>query len=348
MTATATEANDDEDSLGLGRACTTPTGYRTLLTTRPPSYKDDLKIQRLNQLCLPDWDRRIRRAKTRALRPERPEFAIVKQSPANPKWMRALRQIEKGIGPLNLYIKEMGGYAYLKLRMKPVLRSVAVILYDRECSGRPMEEVSETRLEDIPEVGGRKLRSLVKPLLEHMLLVDYGVGVYPLKGRKRVDRGVLDFCNYVASFVEFYKNPPLPDLPRWEYLASRLLRFEHFDGLDVADISLALYHYGTHRRQLADWEYKRGLTGYTGVLQEMIDEIPTRGTERLMRKLSVDVNEYLSKQWCIEDTEARRKVAAKAKELASQYGLPLYAPPVTSLSMPEFEKIYKNGIPLRK
>jgi hypothetical protein len=32
------------------------------------------------------------------------------------------------------------------------------------------------------------------------------------------------------------------------------------------------------------------MAGYTGVMQELIDELPIRGPDRLLRKLSVDVH----------------------------------------------------------
>ncbi|KAM7211117.1 hypothetical protein V8F06_013492 [Rhypophila decipiens] len=60
--------------------------------------------------------------------------------------------------------------------------------------------------------------------------------------------------------------------------------------------ALSLYHYHSHRDEdLVDKNpnaepdpFDSSLSGYTGILRELIDEIPTRGPERLLRKLSVD------------------------------------------------------------
>lgn len=61
---------------------------------------------------------------------------------------------------------------------------------------------------------------------------------------------------------------------------------------NFSDLVIMLYYYNTHRKPLDSIDYDRGMTGYSGVLQELISEVPLRGANR---KLSVDVNELIPK-----------------------------------------------------
>ncbi|KAK7710287.1 hypothetical protein SLS64_005872 [Diaporthe eres] len=93
---------------------------------------------------------------------------------------------------------------------------------------------------------------------------------------------------------------------------------------DFSDMSLMFYYFWTHRRDITKDEYNKGLTGYGGVLDEIISEIPTMGTDRLTRKLSVDVNKLIPRY--VKDKESRTQMIAMAKRMAVEYGVILRAP----------------------
>jgi hypothetical protein len=66
------------------------------------------------------------------------------------------------------------------------------------------------------------------------------------------------------------------------------------------------------------------MAGYTGIIQKLISEIASRGSDRLQRKLSVDVNELMPK--VVRDPGIRQRMITAAEGIAAQHGLCLYAP----------------------
>jgi hypothetical protein len=62
------------------------------------------------------------------------------------------------------------------------------------------------------------------------------------------------------------------------------------------------YYYYFRRKPVGHHERREGRTGYTGVLQEMIEEVPTMGREWLQRKLSLDIHLFPTffkdELWC--------------------------------------------------
>ncbi len=66
------------------------------------------------------------------------------------------------------------------------------------------------------------------------------------------------------------------------------------------------------------------MTGYTGILKELVDEIPTRGSERLRRKLSVDVHCLIPRLFGRYYPEMAKKMTAMANELAVRHGISLW------------------------
>lgn len=117
-----------------------------------------------------------------------------------------------------------------------------------------------------------------------------------------------------------------PGSPLWESL-SRVLEGRPLElkRVAAAEFALMLYRYHTHqRRDLTRDEYRTGRTGYTGVLQEMVDEVPRRGSARLQRKLSVDLNEIIPA--VVWNPELRRRLVARVKAVAAEHNLPLYRP----------------------
>jgi hypothetical protein len=67
--------------------------------------------------------------------------------------------------------------------------------------------------------------------------------------------------------------------------------------------------------------YKQGWSGYTGILQEILDEVPTRGTGRLERKLSLDVHILIPK--FVSGRQRREEMIVIAEDLARQYNCQL-------------------------
>jgi hypothetical protein len=98
--------------------------------------------------------------------------------------------------------------------------------------------------------------------------------------------------------------------------------------LEVWDAATLLYWYHSRRMPVDEEDRKKGWTGSAGVLQEMIDKVPTRGTDRLARKLSLDVHVLIpSYVW---GKEKREQIVAYARALAGQNGLSIGPPEATA------------------
>lgn len=91
-----------------------------------------------------------------------------------------------------------------------------------------------------------------------------------------------------------------------------------------------LYYFNTHLQPLAPKDYEKGTIGYTGVLQEIIAQVHFRGTDRLMRKLSADVNELIFNN--VLDPDRRQLMIARAENLAAQHAISLYASEVKDVA----------------
>ncbi|KAK4157778.1 hypothetical protein C8A00DRAFT_29316 [Chaetomidium leptoderma] len=85
-----------------------------------------------------------------------------------------------------------------------------------------------------------------------------------------------------------------------------------------------LYYYYSRRKPVSAEARRQGWTGYTGILQEMMAEVPNRGTDRLQRKLSLDVNYFIPE--FVGNWERRARMASIARDLASRYGFQLTLP----------------------
>ncbi len=92
----------------------------------------------------------------------------------------------------------------------------------------------------------------------------------------------------------------------------------------VWDTASMFYFYHSRRKSLDPEARKRGWTGYTGILQEMIVEVPAKGLDRLTRKLSLDI--YFFIPYFIEDTELQHLVRSVAWDTAKRHGRPVPPP----------------------
>ena len=191
-----------------------------------------------------------------------------------------------------------------------------------------------------------------------MLLVDYGVDQADVSRLdpnsnyiwKKVHQEFNDFCRALTGCAQCCKmgSPTLcqfvPLARRLRDLNSHLLTDQsHFD---FSDLAIMLYYYDTHRRPLEPTIYKNGRTGYFGVLQELISEVLIRGTNRLQRKLSVNVNKLIPK--VVRDPKQRKRMISIAEDIAVQHGLCLYRSAKSVISKPLFERIYKDGFLVQK
>lgn len=160
--------------------------------------ENELDLQRVNQVCLPEWYSRINSV---VLRPERPEYAIRMGVPPNEKWMRVLRRLQQvklcadvqidshtvtEPLPLCQYLDRVWIHGVRDTYLKGALKFTAAILYDQECSGTvrdPKEQClgNAEKAEEYCFQGEKCLdlicqtSQIIKPLFEHMLLIDYGI-----------------------------------------------------------------------------------------------------------------------------------------------------------------------------
>jgi hypothetical protein len=239
--------------------------------------------------------------------------------------------------------------------LRPVLRSIALILHGQDCSETSTQQASNaTPLPRHPSArkftdfawwyisfsgnlgvrpfpgAVRRLAKAIPSVLENMLLIDYGFGECAMRPLiDEVSFGAyhdfwpcfLDFSAYLAMFVDRCRHGQRPSISEdWSFLLKVLCEFDrHFK---VTEVALMIYYYHKHHRELTRSQYLEGMTGYTGVMSELIAEVPSRGPQRLMRKLSLDINKVIPN--CVQDRCAREMMIGKAEGLALQYGITLY------------------------
>lgn len=175
---------------------------------------------------------------------------------------------------------------------------------------------------------------MVASLIEHMLLIDYGLGEHPLRSLGPEPRWMTNYMTRVVCH-EFCKSLTKLAGDCWsgkEIWYCRLAWMDEFiqsyedkssANDDFSDVSLMFYFFWTRRREISKDAYNMGLTGYSGVLDEMISEISTVGTDRLTRKLSVDVNKLIPRY--VQDEESRTEMYAVIERTAAEHGVVLRA-----------------------
>lgn len=176
---------------------------------------------------------------------------------------------------------------------------------------------------------------MVASLIEHMLLIDYGIAERPLRSlspepiwmTNYMTRVVCHgFCKRLIAFVNDCRDRREIQYRRLAWMDELIQSYADASSADddFSDVGLMFYLFWTRRRDITKEQYNRGLTGYNGVLDEMVSEIPVVGTDRLTRKLSVDVNKLIPRY--IKDKNSRAAMIATAQNLATTYGLNLRAP----------------------
>ncbi len=177
------------------------------------------------------------------------------------------------------------------------------------------------------------------PRFELMLLTDYGFPASAFPEPMAVD--VAHCANFMgsdfATFSSFLTSTAwrwrqghsFPDGKTWDDISRLIAPWDKVgSGVPFWDIATMVYYYHSRRKLVDRPGCNKGWTEYTGVLQEMIDEVPTWGTDRLERKLSLDVHVLIPQ--FIKDQERRDRMISMAQDLAIQHGCQL-APPERSL-----------------
>jgi hypothetical protein len=194
-----------------------------------------------------------------------------------------------------------------------------------------------------PSSGGwNNYRSRLRRLFEMMLVVDYGFQPRPLRSGRTLEGAFVYGWSALESFADTLVRTAqawryrqlLPTARHWTIFVNTMLSWD--DGIrglkvPVWDIATMLFYYRLHREpgDLAD--YKHGWIGYTGVLQEMIAEVPTRGADRLQRKLSLDAHILIPR--FVRDRELQKQMLVAAQDIAAQHGCHLAPPKMPKPSM---------------
>ncbi|KAK4152734.1 hypothetical protein C8A00DRAFT_15999 [Chaetomidium leptoderma] len=317
-------------------------------------------VQKLAQLiCAPNKERRCRSIKPGVVtfRPHLPKNQDAARAMEKGD-DRAHQTLEQVARKMHNTIRNTGGMSadtLLRLRrlgladyglprpIERVVEAVGVVLYDQEWTGRDSTETlsgGDFGLFGIgraPHISSSGLYFSLGHTFEHMLLVDYGFPPWPVQGRGpgfcktmflEMEWPELNkFSTFLAATVSRWEHGYFPDSDAWDRMVRRLGDIEDW-GLDVWNAATLLHYYNTRREPVDAAAHANGWTGYTGVLQEMIDEVPTRGTRRLEGKLSLDVHVLIKK--CVRGREKRDKMIGMAKDIAKQHGL--------SLGLPEQER----------
>jgi len=286
---------------------------------------------------------------TRTIRPERPEDGQAKQI-ARIAWMIAAKRLHESCRSSAWY-----GRYYVNNELATndksvpyLLQCTALVLFDTTIAsgfaGSSIEVGPPLALESLEfsskdRIGWDVLAVMAADFLENMLNVDYGLAPdrmptfwwdRNIMGWPRHHKQFRRLCALFADFVAVYGCSQSgrgslipPGSVLWKYLASRLGDVTYL-SINHTDFGLMLYYYHKNHQELEPDEYKAGRTGYTGVLQEMIDELPRVGPHRLQRRLSVDFNEIIP--GAVMNPQRRGYLLARVEAVAEKYGLPLCTP----------------------
>ncbi|TDZ67224.1 hypothetical protein CTRI78_v003047 [Colletotrichum trifolii] len=176
----------------------------------------DLELERLSQFCLPPWDERTAdRGCQMAIRPERPEFSTVLQTPLgqtppNQVWMHTMQHIQNTIlggGMLESFLRDLpeepatssagntsppSDSQLCRGNFQKVLGAVSIILYDKQLQQGPPATVKALDLSDRLKASAKlnswrftydewiEVSGLSAMVFQHMLLVDYGMEAPPV------------------------------------------------------------------------------------------------------------------------------------------------------------------------
>lgn len=187
-----------------------------------------------------------------------------------------------------------------------VFQFIGAIIYDMEWTsfeGEPEFENAATLADATNTISpGFALRYRCEHFVTHMLQVDYGFPATPFfkdwYWPSYVDDTIRSFerlCRFVSATTwRWSQDPGIPDQRSWDLLldvlADSLCPLWTTEYYFTWDLAIMFYYYYSRRKPVNPQARREGWAGYTGVLQEIIDEDPTRGRERLRRKISLDIH----------------------------------------------------------
>lgn len=308
--------------------------------TRAPGHvvSEGIRLSLLSYSCIPSEDGRI-------LRPEAPKYAELMGTRPSEEWEHALRTIYIAMDRYNIGIGMDGEfYRWLERREHThVLKAIAIILFDRECTSDsvptcllntppPPDPLGPVHMWPGPD---SPALDVLPRVFEHMLRIDYALHKEerPLRTASSQEeenahpeamRYFYAHCLAIVDLAVLCRRGRYPRFPTQDACEMVLRTVEEFRWNGVpwcSDMALMCHWFCTRRRRLAETEAREGLTGYTGVLQEMVDDVPHKGKTRLIRKLSVDVN--LMIPTFVVDPEEQAVMVREATRLALQYRIPL-------------------------
>lgn len=301
--------------------------------------RDTLEIAKLDKLkrliCSPNKD--LVKPGAPYLRTLRPDLAESAREAKNDPTDEILTRVAGKMQAAIRHAGERSADALLRSRLKGmstfgrplrpehVFKSVGGILYDQEWTGNLSQGMvpDHTPLDDT----SLNIAFCSTYTFEMMLLVDYGFPPCPVRSPWFWPREPFlnfhwtqfeHFSRFLTAVACRWNEGHLPDPAAWEYIARKMNAFD-INRLEVWDAATLIYYYHTRREPVDSESAKKGWTGYTGVLQEMINEVPKRGTDRLARKLSLDINLLIPK--FVSSREKRELMLYKARRLVQEYHL---------------------------
>ncbi|KAK4123178.1 hypothetical protein N657DRAFT_681311 [Parathielavia appendiculata] len=134
------------------------------------------------------------------------------------------------------------------------------------------------------------------------------------------------FCNFVSATAWRWKQGhAIPDQKSWDLILDVLAGSMTWTSPYFTwNATIMFYYYYSRRKPVGPQARREEWTGYTGVLQGIIAEIPTRRREWLQRTLSLDIHHFFPT--FIKDENHCRRMVAIARRLAIQNGCNIALP----------------------
>ena len=226
-------------------------------------------------------------------------------------------------------------------RMELVLEAVGAVAYDMEWTADGPEPKTPRVLQpergcpcDTPVPPLNELRAewdACTWLFERMLFADYGIPSYPLPGVNGLPK-TSEFLSELSALALFSRlltetasfwltGRDIPSSETWDRIAHVTGCWERSTDVPVWDIATMIHHAYIHSQSASVECRKETWLLYSGVLHQIIPEVPTRGKARLEGKLSLDVHFLIPK--LVRDRKIGAQMMSTARDLAAQHGCQL-------------------------
>ncbi len=236
-----------------------------------------------------------------------------------------------------------------------VFQFIGAIAYDMEWTSwdGELEFEKAAALADATNTIGPRFRMPYDSVnfLRHMLLVDYGVPASPIFSSKdwylpdEVVNAMWSFerfCGFASATAwRWRQGQSVPDQRAWDLILDVLQGCTAWPNIYYTwDAAVMFYYYYSRRKPVSPQARREGWTGYTGVLQEMIAEVPTRGRDRLQRKPSLD-HHIIS--IFIKDKTLSNQMMDMVLDLATEHGLEVVPPTKAAPETPAPDTSSRRG-----